>query len=73
MITPRQKRIMQHALGLDNSKIAYRNRYFAGPDSENYSNCVELCRIGFMHHSEEIPDLFTVTDQGEHWLMHCRG
>lgn len=68
MITPRQKKIMQHALGLDRQKVPYRNRYFAGPGHDRYDDCIELCKVGYMEADVLIPDLFTVNDAGQRWL-----
>jgi hypothetical protein len=45
-ISPRQRHILRHALGLDQYGREYRNRYCPGPDAE--ADCVALEALGLM-------------------------
>lgn len=46
-MTPEQRRLARHALGLDNSKTVYRNRFVAAWKSPDDEQWAELCKAGF--------------------------
>lgn len=41
-----QRKMARHALGLDESQVSYRNRYFASPDSPQAQEWDDLCARG---------------------------
>lgn len=46
-MTPRQKELARHALGLDGRrKQSYRNRFWAGPGHEDFEEWQELVAAG---------------------------
>lgn len=49
-MTPEQRRLARHALGLDNSKTVYRNRYIAARLSQDDSAWSQLCDEGLAVH-----------------------
>lgn len=52
-MTPRQKQLARHALGLDGSrKQSYRNRFFAGPGHADFADWQELVATGFARERE---------------------
>ena len=60
--------IMKHALGLNRSRVSYRNYFAADERTEDCQTCRELTDMGLMEeHPRKHKDdliLFTVTDEG---------
>lgn len=68
-MTPRQKELARHALGLkDGRKKSYRNRFFAGQGHPDYDDWIGLVRAGHaIKHSRRPVNgdfLFTLTTAG---------
>lgn len=69
IITPTQRAIMQHALGLQRNTREYRNHFVTGPGSDDYPDCRALVLAGLMrdHEASQITGgdpWFSVTDEG---------
>lgn len=47
-LSNKQKHIIKHALGLDNSKTPYRNHYAVSPGTVQLQNLLELQQMGLM-------------------------
>lgn len=45
-MTPSQRKMVRHALGLDAGTVSYRNRYFVSADSPAEDEWNDLCRRG---------------------------
>lgn len=47
-MTPTQKKLARHALGLDGTrKQSYRNRFFAGPGHDDFEDWCEMVLAGY--------------------------
>lgn len=70
-MTPTQRHILRHALGLDRGPVAYRNRFVTGPGSVDHPDCLALVAMGHMTRRDASTlcfggdDLFRVTEQGK--------
>lgn len=66
VITEREREILEHALGLDRCREAYRNRYTAARGSEDLLVCVALVGKGLLVEFAASDGLVTfhVTDAG---------
>jgi hypothetical protein len=65
-ISPRQRHILRHALGLEQHGREYRNRYCPGQDAE--ADCAALEALGLMesYELEWIPGrTYAATDAGK--------
>lgn len=74
-VTRSQRRILEHALGLDRSATAYRNRYTTGPLCDNWSEVLDLVDRGFMEAGSAAGAFHTfhVTDAGRRELGEAGG
>ena len=75
-MTPKQLHILQHSLGRDefgklprDTRQEYRNRYVVGPGCDDFDDCVEMVKCGWMvdHGPQSIAGgmhCFSVTDFG---------
>lgn len=69
-MTPRQRIILRHALGLTRESSPYRNHYVTGPGSEYFADCESLVTAGLMRRYGTPPDYYTyvVTEAGREAL-----
>jgi hypothetical protein len=68
-MTPEQRDVMRHALGLGRSDREYRNHFVTGPGSADYPHCEALVAAGLMKRFPPSSltggdDCFTVTATG---------
>ncbi len=69
-LTPRQRELARHALGLNGErKSSYRNRFVAGPGHDDHPEWMRLCRKGAAERRTARAvlggsDLFWLTRQG---------
>lgn len=64
--------ILRHALGLDRTRISYRNHYSVSPTAATYPICVRLERKGWMERQATYTATmihFQVTDAGKAKVM----
>ena len=64
--------ILRHALGLDRTRISYRNHYSVSPTAATYPICVRLERKGLLERSATYTETmihFHVTDAGKALVM----
>lgn len=55
-MTPRQKELARHALGLDGTrKQSYRNRFFAGPGHDDFEEWCAMVLDGYARGREPDP------------------
>jgi hypothetical protein len=67
--TERTLHILRHALGLDRSKLPYRNQFIAGP--ADVADCRELVQRGLMSEAADqgcVDPCFCVTEAGERFV-----
>lgn len=69
LITPKERHILLHALGLTCSRTSYRNRFTTGEMSKDYAACESLVAKGLMRRrgGPELTDLhitYNVTGMG---------
>jgi hypothetical protein len=69
-MTPKQRNLALHALGLPNREnVAYRNHYCAAPGSPEYGEWEEMVRLGMatrmLGGSERSGDFFYLTSAGK--------
>jgi hypothetical protein len=65
--TDQERRLMRHALGLDNAKKSYRNRYCCAPFGQTATAWEALVERGFAERAEGIGGdywWYRVTDAG---------
>lgn len=67
---PAFRKLLRHALGLDSSKVEYRNHYCVVEGSENGKRWEVLCLVGYATRGELSSGnrTYFVTDQGRAWL-----
>lgn len=65
-LTDEEVGVLRHALGLDRTRVSYRNRYTAAPRSPHYLLCMGLVTRGLMERSVSDGTMvpFRVTDAG---------
>ena len=66
-MTPRQKEILEHALGLNYRKKSYRNRFATAPDCDHWNDVQALVGAGLMREGRTLPGgliYFYVTPAG---------
>lgn len=68
-ITPEQRDVMRHALGLDSRRPEWRNHFVTGPGSTDYPHCEALVTAGLMDRHEGSPlsggdPVYSVTEAG---------
>lgn len=51
-MTPEQREVMRHALGLTRGSREYRNHFVTGPGSTDYPHCEALVQAGLMRRYE---------------------
>lgn len=73
MDTDGHRIILTHSLGLNRSKVAYRNHFAAEPGSGDYGVCCELVERGLMvvarmPTTDQPLKTFAVTEAGKDWL-----
>ncbi len=55
-MTPRQRELARHALGLDGvRKAAYRNHFVAGPGHDDYDDWVAMVTVGLAVKKTSLP------------------
>ncbi len=70
MTTPEELRILRHSLGLDQSKVSYRNFYYVLKDSPEHALCLRLSNKGLLDNGWALPGghgydfLYTATPAG---------
>lgn len=66
----KERRLMRHALGLNNAKVAYRNRFTTSNGSDDYAMWKAFCATGLALWFSEEGDLttFHLTPSG---IAHC--
>ena len=70
-VTDQERDILRHALGLDRTRISYRNRYSVTPQADTYPVCMGLVARGLMERGafHETMIYFHVTDAGKALVM----
>lgn len=78
-MTPRQKELARHALGLDGTrKRSYRNRFFAGPGHDDFEDWCDMVLAGYARGSQPDPErgrtdhAFWLTRKGAHAALNKR-
>jgi hypothetical protein len=78
-MTPRQKELARHALGLpNNQRTSYRNRFVAGPGHSDYADWMAMVEAGLAtrRDGKRIPfggsDLFYLTEEGARLALEGR-
>lgn len=69
-MTPLQREIMEHALGLGRGIAPFRNHFVTGPGSDDYEACEALVAAGLMLKRNGSPlsggePIYFVTDAGK--------
>ena len=77
-MTPRQREIIRHALGLDRARQSYRNHYVTGPGTDDFGDCEALVAAGMMrcHEPSELSGgdfIYVVTAEGREAVDAERG
>ena len=73
-MTPRQRDIMKHALGVGRGAPGWRNYFVTGPGSDDYDDCEALVAAGLMTKRSAGPlsggdPVYRVTDAGQDALV----
>ena len=77
-MTPRQREIIRHALGLDRARQSYRNHYVTGPGTDDFGDCEALVAAGLMQRRPGHPlsggdPIYWVTESGRAALASADG
>lgn len=77
-MTPRQRIILRHALGLTRESSPYRNHYVTGPGAEDFADCEALVAAGLMRRYDpsELSGgdyIYVVTEAGREALREPAG
>ena len=73
-MTPKQREIMKHALGVGRGSPGWRNHFVTGPGSDDYADCEALVAAGLMTKRSGGPlsggdPVYRVTDAGQDALV----
>lgn len=71
-LTDEERDLLRHALGLDRTRVSYRNHYSVSPTAATYPLCQRLLAKGLLERSASYTEtmiLFHVTDAGKALVM----
>lgn len=67
-VTPGERAILAHSLGLTNSDKTYRNHFHAEPEHSDMPLLLSLIDKGLMYKNPRVPNYYHVSDAGKDFM-----